>query len=76
MAHHRHFACRHVAGTIGAVANNQGVVGVCQKGVKLISARFLGPAGGWSSDAVAAFDYLLDLKTRHGLNLVATSNSW
>lgn len=72
-------ACSHVAGTIGAVGNNgQGVVGVCQSGVKLISAKFLGGSGGSGSTtgAVNALYYLLDLKTRHKLNLVATSNSW
>ena len=72
-------ACSHVAGTIGAVGNNgQGVVGVCQSGVKLISTKFLGGSGGSgsTSGAVAALYYLLDLKTRHNLNMVATSNSW
>lgn len=67
----------HVAGTIAAVGNNgAGVVGVCQSGIKLISAKFLGPNGGTTSGAVAALDYLLNLKKIHNLNLVATSNSW
>lgn len=67
----------HAAGTIGGIANNgKGVVGVCQSGIKLISAKFLGSSGGYISDAVLAMDYLYDLKTRYGLNLVATSNSW
>jgi hypothetical protein len=65
-----------VAGTIGAVGNNgEGVVGVCQRGVKIIPAKFLGPYGGYTSDAVAALYYLLDLKTYANVNLVATSNS-
>lgn len=69
--------CSHVAGTIGAVGNNNvGVVGVCQHGIKLISAKFLGKRGGTTAGAISALDYLLDLKTRHNLNLVATSNSW
>lgn len=69
--------CSHVAGTIAAVGNNgEGVVGVCQSGIKLISAKFLGPNGGTTSGAVAALDYLLNLKKIHNLNLVATSNSW
>ncbi|HEX8285990.1 MAG TPA: S8 family peptidase [Pyrinomonadaceae bacterium] len=65
----------HVAGTIGAQANGRGVVGV-NWNVTMISAKFLGPDGGTVADAVAALDYFVDLKTRHGLNLVAINNSW
>lgn len=66
----------HVAGTIGAVGGNgKGVAGVCWS-VKLISAKFLGRAGGTTANAIKAIDYLTDLKTRHGLNLAATNNSW
>ena len=43
----------HVAGTIGALANGAGVVGVCQK-VKIIPLKFLGPNGsGTTSGAIA-----------------------
>ncbi|GAA4863949.1 S8 family peptidase [Luteimonas vadosa] len=67
----------HVAGTIAGVGGNgKGVAGVCWSGVKLISARFLGRRGGSTADAISAIDYFNDLKTRHGLNLVATNNSW
>jgi subtilisin family serine protease len=66
----------HVSGTIGGVGGNGlGVAGVCWS-VKLINAKFLGRAGGTTANAVKAVDYLTDLKTRHGLNLVATNNSW
>lgn len=66
----------HVAGTIGAVGGNgQGVAGVCWS-VKLISAKFLGRAGGTTANAIKAVDYITDLKNRHGLNVVATNNSW
>lgn len=66
----------HVAGTIGAKGGNgAGVAGV-NWNVTLISAKFLGPNGGYISDAVKAADYLTDLKTRHRLNIVASSNSW
>jgi subtilisin family serine protease len=44
--------------------------------VTLISGKFLGRNGGTTADAIAAVDYFTDLKTRHGLNIVATSNSW
>ncbi|MDQ3289314.1 MAG: S8 family serine peptidase [Pseudomonadota bacterium] len=66
----------HVAGTIGAVGGNgKGVAGVCWS-VKLINAKFLGNNGGTTANAIAAVDYMTDLKTRHNLNLVATNNSW
>jgi subtilisin family serine protease len=66
----------HVSGTIGGVGGNgKGVAGVCWN-VKLINAKFLGRAGGTTANAVLSVDYMTDLKTRHGLNLVATNNSW
>ncbi len=65
----------HVAGTIGALSNGLGVVGV-NWNVTMISAKFLGPDGGTVADAVAALNYFVDLKTRHGLNIVAVNNSW
>ncbi|MEX2290393.1 MAG: S8 family serine peptidase [Mycobacteriales bacterium] len=65
----------HVSGTIAAASNTEGVVGVSW-GAQLISGKFLGRRGGSLADAVQAVDYFTDLKTRHGLNLVATSNSW
>lgn len=67
----------HVSGTVAAKGGNgTGVAGVCWNGVKLISAKFLGRAGGTTADAIKAVDYITDLKTRHGLNIVATNNSW
>jgi subtilisin family serine protease len=66
----------HVSGTIGAQGNNGiGVVGV-NWNVTIIPIKFLGPGGGDLGDAVDAIDYLTDLKTRHNLNIVASSNSW
>ena len=66
----------HVAGTIAAVGGNgAGVAGACWS-CQIIPAKFLGPNGGWTSDAVRAIDYLTDLKNRYGLNLVAINNSW
>jgi subtilisin family serine protease len=66
----------HVAGTIaGAGGNGKGVAGVCWQ-AKLISAKFLGNRGGTTANAILAVDYLTDLKTRHGLNIVASNNSW
>jgi hypothetical protein len=53
-------------------------VGVCQSGLKIISAKFLGgvDGSGSTSGAIAAMNYLLGLKTKYNLNLVATFNSW
>lgn len=66
----------HVSGTIaGAGGNGKGVAGVCWS-AKLISAKFLGRRGGTTANAILAVDYITDLKTRHGLNIVATNNSW
>jgi subtilisin family serine protease len=66
----------HVAGTIGAVGGNgAGVAGVCWN-IKMISCKFLGRNGGTTANAIKAVDYITDLKTRHGLNIVATNNSW
>ncbi len=66
----------HVSGTIGAVGGNgKGVAGV-NWAVTIISAKFLGANGGTTANAIKAIDYITDLKTRHGLNIVATNNSW
>ncbi|MNE08113.1 Subtilisin DY [compost metagenome] len=66
----------HVAGTIGAAGGNgKGVAGVTWN-VKLLNAKFLGTNGGTTANAIKAVDYFTDLKQRHGINLVATNNSW
>jgi subtilisin family serine protease len=66
----------HVAGTIGAVGGNgKGVAGVVWN-VKMINAKFLSGTGGTLANAIKAIDYFTDLKTKHGLNIVATNNSW
>lgn len=66
----------HVSGTIaGKGGNGTGVAGVCWN-LNLVSAKFLGPSGGSTADAILAVDYMTDLKSRHGLQMVATSNSW
>ena len=67
----------HVSGTIAGIGGNgKGVAGVCWSGIKLINGRFLGRNGGTTANAIKAVDYFTDLKTRHGMNIVATSNSW
>lgn len=66
----------HVAGTLGAVGGNAAGVAGMVWNVKIISAKFLGSRGGTLANAIRAIDYLTDLKARHGLNIVATNNSW
>ena len=65
----------HVAGTIGAVGNNNlGVVGVSQN-VSLMALKFLGATGGSTSGAIEAIEYANTMK-RMGTNVVMTNNSW
>lgn len=64
----------HVAGTIGALANTVGVVGM-NWNVKMMSCKFLGSAGGTTANAVKAVDYITALKNK-GINIVASNNSW
>jgi subtilase family serine protease len=65
----------HVAGTIGASGVYGLLVGVNWT-VSLVSAKFIGAEEGTTAGAVRALDYLIDLKIRHGLDLVATNNSY
>jgi len=66
----------HVTGTIGGEGGNgQGVAGVNWQ-VTYISGKFLGRRGGTTANAIKAVNYFTDLKVRHGLDIVATSNSW
>jgi subtilisin family serine protease len=65
----------HVAGTIGAEGNSQGVAGV-NWNVSMVSGKFLGPNGGTTADAIEAVEYMTNLKTRKAVNVVATNNSW
>ena len=60
----------HVAGTIGAIGNNDiGVVGV-NHNVQLMALRFLGPNGGTTAGAIEAIQYA----TNNGAHL--SNNSW
>lgn len=66
----------HVAGTIGAKGGNGiGIAGV-NWNVTILAGKFLGASGGSTMDAVEAIDYFVDMKRRHGLNLVAINASW
>ncbi|MDB6038475.1 MAG: putative peptidase and in, kexin, sedolisin precursor [Verrucomicrobiales bacterium] len=66
----------HVAGTIGGKGGNGvGVAGV-NWDVNIISAKFMSGGSGSTLAAVQAIDYLVALKQRHGLNIVAINASW
>ncbi|MDF0693093.1 S8 family peptidase [Aquirufa ecclesiirivi] len=66
----------HVSGTIGGLGNNSiGVVGM-NWNVKIIPAKFMGPAGGSTANAIKALDYLTNLKKTKRINIVASNNSW
>ena len=65
----------HVSGTItGTGGNGIGVAGV-NWNATIISGKFLNPTG-TTANAILAVDYFTDLKIRHGMNIVATNNSW
>jgi hypothetical protein len=52
---------------------------VCQSGLKQVAVKFMGgpyPGSGTTDAAIAALEYVLKLKNKYNLTLVATSNSW
>lgn len=66
----------HVAGSIAARGGNGlGVAGATWN-TTLIVTKFLSASGGSLDGAIRALDYLTDLKTRHGIDIVAANNSW
>jgi subtilisin family serine protease/formylglycine-generating enzyme required for sulfatase activity len=67
----------HVAGTIGAVANNDvGVAGVAWN-VEIMALKFLNAQGsGTTSDAEKAVNYATLMRRDKNVNVVATNNSW
>lgn len=59
----------HVAGTIAGTANTIGVIGVAPN-VKIMPLKFIGPEGGYTSDAILAVNYA----KAKGVKI--TNNSW
>ncbi len=60
----------HTAGTVGAVGNNGiGVAGVAWN-CKIMPLRFLGPTGGFTSDAILAIQYAVQKQVK------VSNNSW
>jgi subtilisin family serine protease len=66
----------HVAGTVGAIGNNnEGVAGI-NWNVKLMALKFLDAEGiGYVSDAVDCISYAIEVKTR-GVNIRVLNASW
>jgi subtilisin family serine protease len=67
----------HCAGIIGAAGNNSlGVAGI-NWNVKLVGAKFLDATGyGTDADALECINYMIDLKTTYGQNIVAVNASF
>ncbi|THB79146.1 MAG: hypothetical protein D3926_11395, partial [Desulfobacteraceae bacterium] len=67
----------HTVGTIAAVANNStGVAGVMWN-AKIMALKFLGADGsGDTADSIELIEYMIDMKLNHGVNIVASNNSW
>lgn len=67
----------HCAGTIGAVGNNQAGIAGVNWATSIIALKFLRSNGsGYTSDAVNAMEFLVQLKQRYGVNVRVLSNSW
>lgn len=65
----------HVAGIIGAVADNGvGIAGVAWN-VRIMALKFIGPEGGQDFDAIRALAYARSIGDRDGLRML-TNNSW
>jgi len=66
----------HVAGTIGAVADNGVGIAGLNWSVQLLSMKFLDATGnGYTSDAIACFNKLVELR-QNGVNVRVSNNSW
>jgi len=67
----------HVAGTIGASGNNgAGVAGVNWTTSIMVLKFLRGNGSGYTSDAVRAVNYATLMRTRYGVNVRVTNNSW
>ena len=72
-----HYHGTHVAGTIGAVADNGvGVAGVIWD-VQIMALKFLDANGsGYTSDAIECLEYATLMRTVYGIDIRLTNNSW
>lgn len=67
----------HVAGTIGATANNGiGIAGVAWN-VQIMGLKFLSSTGsGYVSNVIQCLEYAQMMRDEYGVNVVLTNNSW
>ncbi len=67
----------HTSGTIAAVGNNnKGITGV-NWSAKIMALKFADASGlGLDSDAIECINYVIDMKTNYGVNIVAINASW
>jgi len=67
----------HVAGIIGAVHGNGVGLGGVSSSIKILPIKFMDAAGsGRLSDAIAAIEYMVDLKVNRGIDIKVANNSW
>ncbi|MDP6545297.1 MAG: S8 family serine peptidase [Phycisphaerae bacterium] len=67
----------HVSGTIGGVGDNSSGVSGVNWDVSIMALKFLDDSGsGSTADAISAIDYATMMRRDHGINVVATNNSW
>lgn len=66
-----------IGSIIAANSNNSVGIAAINWQLQLLPCRFMDVNGeGFVSDAIECLDYVLDLKLNHGVNIVATNNSW
>jgi len=67
----------HTSGTMAAVGNNNtGVTGVNWQ-AKIMALKFLSAGGsGSDADAITCIEYVINMKTNYGVNVVAINASW
>jgi subtilisin family serine protease len=67
----------HTSGIMAAVGNNSiGVAGVCWA-ARIMALKFVAADGdGFTSDAIACINYVVDQKVNHNVNVVAMNSSW
>ncbi|MCA9125525.1 MAG: tandem-95 repeat protein [Planctomycetales bacterium] len=67
----------HVAGTTSAVGNNGAGVSGVNWNAKIMALKTADAAGGLSSVAImASLQYMIDMKTNYGVNIVVSNNSY
>jgi len=70
----------HVAGIIGAQGNNNALVSGINWDTSILACKIFSAntnsISGFVSNALECLDYVWDLKQNHGINIIATNNSW